>query len=122
MPDALGEEPARARVRDHAQVDEREQEVGGLGGHDEVAGQRERAAEPRRHAVHRGDHRLRRAPDLEHDRVVDLAQAAGQVRRAVGGLLAGVLDVGAGRERAARAGDQHRPHVVVGGGLPEGVQ
>ena len=39
-------EDGRTAVGDQADVDEGEQEVGGLGGYDQVAGERERAADP----------------------------------------------------------------------------
>ena len=46
--DALGDEQGGAAVGDEADVHEREQEVGRLGGDHEVAGERERAADARR--------------------------------------------------------------------------
>ena len=59
-------------------------------------------------------HRLRHLADREDDRVVELAQALAEVGRLA--LVAGALlaQVGAGRERAPGAGDQHRADRVVG--------
>ena len=118
--DALREQQRRAAVRDQPDVDEREQEVGGLARHDQVAGQRQRAADPHRRAVHGRQHRLRQPPQAGDDRVVALAQRRPDVRMALRRGVEAGLQVGAGREAAARAGDDDGAHIVVGLRLADG--
>ena len=104
-----GHEQRRAAVRHQADVHEGEPEVGGLGGQHQVAGERERGADADRRPVHGGHHRLLEAPHAGDDRVVELVQLLADVRHAVVRVrVEARLEVGARREPAAGAGDQHR--------------
>ena len=80
--DAGGEEGGRAAVRDEPDVDERQQQIGRLGGDDQVCGQRQRATDPDRRPVDGGDHRLRHLAESRDDRVVDVLEPRAQVRQA----------------------------------------
>ena len=114
-PDPRRDEGGRAAIGDEADVHEREQEVGRLGGEHEVGRERERAADADCGTVDRGDHRLRHLADTGDDRVVALLQPGTQVGQPVRSLLARLREVGAGRERAAGAGDQDGADRLVGG-------
>ena len=121
--DAGRDEDRRAAVGNQADVDEREQEVGRLGGEHEVARERQRAADPDRRPVDGGEHRLGHPPHAGDDRVIALAQRRADVRAAVGRRVEARAQVGAGGERAPGAGDRHGAHAVVAGGqLDRGEQ
>ena len=81
---ARGNEQRRAAVGYQADVHEREQEVGALGCDDQIAAERERAADPDGRPVYGGHHRLGHLADAGHDRVVALGQRPVDVRPAVG--------------------------------------
>ena len=102
--DARRQEQRGAAVGHEPDVDEREQEVGALGGQDQVAAERQRAADADGRAVDGRDHRLGHLADRVHDRVVALGQRLVDVRAALGRRVAAadVLQVGARGEARAR--------------------
>ena len=89
-------------------------------GDDQVAGERERAADPGGGAVDRGEHRLAHLAHGEDRRVVELAEPHAEIGRTVG-VGAMLAQVGAGGERPPGAGDHHRANGVVGGAGGERV-
>ena len=115
--DGRGDRRRRTAVGHQPDPGEGEQERRGLGGHDEVGGERGRAADAGRHAVDRGHDRLGAARDGPDDPV-------GGVERADVEALVGVLagDVGAGAERRSGAGQHDDPHVVAAAGRLERVR
>jgi putative glutamine amidotransferase len=108
------------RPHSKADVHEGEHQVGGLAREHEIAGERQRAADPDRRPVDRRQHRLGHAADTGDDRVVALAQRLAHVRVAVGRGLEAGLEVGPGRERPTVPGDRHRPHGLVARGQLDG--
>ena len=97
-----GNQGGRPAVRHQADVDEGEPEEGGLGSHDQIASQRQRAADAHCRPVDRRDHRLLESPHAGDARVVHIAELGPDVGHAVvGGLEAG-LQVGPMRIRARR--------------------
>ncbi len=96
--DALGH-AHRALDRGHPDRDLGETELGALAGDDEVAGRDQGQGEPETVAVDRGDHGL---PDLH---AALEGSKAGDLPERTPGLAGRAAQVGAGAERAARAGD-----------------
>jgi hypothetical protein len=126
-PDEARQQPADADVAAR-QADAHEGHVeAGLGrGEAHVAGEGEGEAPTRGRAVHGGDDRLAQAPQLRHERRdVLLGRHAGLhgAEALCPGGGAGALQVEAGAEAAAGAGEDHDPARPVGGDRVEcGVQ
>jgi hypothetical protein len=103
---------AEPRFRHRAQVDERGQELGVVGGHHQVGVQQ-----------HGGAHAHGVALDADHQRLFEAAHGADKGRRAAFGAFTGGQEVGqvvAGAEGFAGPQDQHRAHVIAVAG--EGQQ
>jgi len=123
-PARVENERERATVGHEADVDERQQHVGRLGADEQVAGQRERAADADRGAVERRDDRLGHPPQRGEDRVVDGRQRRVDVDVALGRQRARgqVAQIGSGGERAAVAGHADGAHAIVVGDAAHGFE
>ena len=111
--DEAGEPLGAAGAGNDAELDFRLAEFGAVGGEDEVAHHRQFAAAAEREARDRGDDRLAQPRDAfpARDEVLEIGVHIG--------LLAHLLDVGAGGEGLVRAGDDQRADVGV---LLEGAE
>ena len=107
MPDALGQQPRHAAVGHQADLRERHLEKSVLAHHDEIADQRERAADAGGEAVHRGDDWFRHRRDRAQRRTVFLVELALDFR--AGRHRLG-LEVGTRAEAATRARQHDGAH------------
>src|SRR5690606_12251468 len=123
--DRAREQVAEAEFsRREAVVDPGGAEQGGLGAEPDVGGQRQAEAAADRGPVDRGDDRLVDAAHRADDVVEQLHRPerdGGEGEPVDAGDVAGVLQVGAGAEAAAGAGDHDDAGVVVAAGLLEGL-
>jgi hypothetical protein len=100
MPDSRGHQRGRPAVRDEADVDEREEEVGRLASE---------AADADGRAVDGGDDRLRHRAHRDQDRVVALTQSLRAIRPRPFGCVLGthIAKIGAAREATTGTRDHH---------------
>src|SRR6185437_10216897 len=93
----------RAALRGHdAEGDLRQAPFGALGGDDQVAAESEDAADADRVTVDGGDDRLGELGDQnDRTRTAAAQQSLDKIRDRTFGMSAGILEVGAGAERAA---------------------
>jgi hypothetical protein len=120
--DGAGEEVGAAVPGHQADLDEGRAELGPAGGEPQVAHAREVEAGADRRAVDRGDDRLLEQRQAPGDPLDAVDVAAAQVDRPAGEhplLLEHALEVAAGRERRARAGEDHAAHLIVAVGVVE---
>ncbi|MPL85440.1 hypothetical protein SDC9_31408 [bioreactor metagenome] len=108
LADEAGQPLRAAHAGDDAEVDLGLAELGVLGGDDEIAHHRQLAAAAERIARHRRDHRLAGFQDA-----VGLGAEEVLGEHVDEALLRHLLDIGTGRERLLRAGDDDAAHLVV---------
>ena len=118
-PDHARHDRVRSQLRNHAAAHERELDLGVLGHEAEVAGHREGDADADRMAVDGGEHGLAHLAGPE--RVGEVARLRPGAARGVAGpeAVSAPREVRPGTEGAARAGDHHGAHAVVGLALAE---
>ncbi len=114
---------ARAGVARERHVGERQVEAGRVGHEPQVAGEGEAGSRAGGDAVDRRDHRLGHAGERGHDRVVVVLDGREElVAAAVVQQLDVLLEVLAGAERAAGAGEHHAARRGVVGHLPDDLE
>src|SRR5947199_323057 len=112
--DEARQEPRAARLGHDAAAGEHETDAGRGGRDAHVHGQRQRDAEADGRSVDRRDDRLLEVDDAQRHASAAVTmlvrgRAVGAIERPAAGA-----EVGARAERAAGAGDDHRPHAIVG--------
>ena len=112
LADEARQQPGRAAIRHQPDAAEGLQEIGRARGEDHVAHQREAHAGAGGGTVDRGHQRAMQIAQLAQERMeAGLQRGAGIA--ALAGRRVAALQVGAGAEGAARAGQDHAAHLVA---------